>query len=141
MRCSLRLLARALALCLAAEGCAGPAPAGDPDVTYEITGTGSGEVWLRYLKATRPGDGGKLKAAEAQKNARPPFTADVRLGESWPHAWIEAKTEPVDRTVKLHCVLKHNGAVLTEGDGLGFVSCRARSGGGAAPPAPVGPPA
>ncbi|MGL6236771.1 MAG: hypothetical protein ACRC20_15690 [Segniliparus sp.] len=122
--------------CPALSGCTTRGPEGDPDVVYEITEVGSGAVWLRYLEAAQPGEDGKLRGAEAHKNAQPPFTAGVRLGEGWTHAWIEAKTEPVDQTVKLHCVLKHNGVVLTEGDGMGFVSCRAHSN-GAPPPQPA----
>ncbi|EFV13212.1 hypothetical protein [Segniliparus rugosus] len=120
------------------SGCESNAKDEDSDVTYEITSLGQGAVRVRYLKETRPGDEpGKFRAAEGQQNTKPPFTVQVHLGDGWTHAWIEAKTEPVDRTIKLHCVLRHNGAVLTEGDGMGFVSCRAHSNG--APPPPPRP--
>jgi hypothetical protein len=125
------------AACLVASGCAPPPSTSEPDITYEITARSSSEVWVRYLKDIEPGAGaGKHKGVESQENARPPFTRKAHLGERWTHAWIEATTEPVDRTIKLHCVLRHNGTTITEGDGLGSVSCRAQSSGEAPPPRP-----
>ncbi|ADG96973.1 hypothetical protein Srot_0486 [Segniliparus rotundus DSM 44985] len=124
------------AACLVASGCAPQPPTSEPDIVYAVTAAGSSEVWVRYLKDIEPGGGaGKRRGVEAQENARTPFTRTARLGQGWTHAWIEATTEPVDRTVKLHCALQHNGTTVTEGNGLGFVSCGSPADGNAAPPA------
>jgi hypothetical protein len=125
---------------LVCAGCAqsGPSGSGDPDITYEVTGKGAGAVIVRYLKRTMPGERpGSFLGNDGHETTTAPFEVGVHLGSGWNHAVIEAKTDPVDTNVALHCVIRHNGAVVTEGDGAGGVVCRVYGGGTAPSVAPT----